>query len=271
MVGDDSGEKSFRRLFMKNKSLASFLVLAMISVACGSSTLGFEASATPELPTSSPTASMTPTAVPTATPNLTATVETVATQAADDSLAELQDLLRGEEVDYQGGNLLWRQNEPMKVAMQGPDARYLPFAEGKVGGNFILKSDVTWEATGILICGVAFRAESEIDQGRHYQFVLLRFSGAPAWAIEFNEFGQFKSSITKIQYSGTVNLKNGATNQLLIVARDEESVVFINGVRQGRYFDFSKQRLEGGFAVTGNQDSGEGSCEYANTFVWALK
>jgi hypothetical protein len=47
--------------------------------------------------------------------------------------------------------------------------------------------------------------------------------------------------------------------------------VFLNGVRQGKYYDTSKQRTEGYFAVLGQQDSGDGSCEYENTYVWALK
>jgi hypothetical protein len=256
---------------MNQKPLFVFLLLVILAMACGASAPTEVSVDTALPPTSIPTASETPTPVPTATANLTATIAAKATQASAGVLAELDDILKGEEIAYQEGSLLWEQETPLNIKMNGPDYRYTPFAEGKIGKNFILKSDVTWEATGILICGVMFRSEPDLEQGKQYQFLYLRFSGLPAWAIEFHEFGYFKNTPTKVQHSGAVDLSNGATNQLVIVVREEEFIIFINGIRQGRFFDYSKQSMEGGFAVLGNQDSGKGSCEFDNTFVWALK
>ena len=68
-----------------------------------------------------------------------------------------------------------------------------------------------------------------------------------------------------------MDLKNVAKNQFVLIANEGEFTVFLNGVRQGKYYDTSKQRTEGYFAVLGQQDSGDGSCEYENTYVWALK
>jgi hypothetical protein len=256
---------------MKWKSLAALLVLALLAIACGASAPEATETSTPLPPTDTPIPTETPTLVPTATPNLAATVSAKATQAADDVFAELGDILKDEEIPYQDGSLLWQQETPLDIELTGPESRYIPFAEGETGKNFILKSDVTWRATGILICGFMFRSEDDFEQGKQYQFLYLRFSGAPAWAIEYHEFGYFKNSPTKVKYSGAVDLTNGATNQLVLVANAGEFTVFINGTRQGRYFDYSEQSKEGAFAVLGSQDSGEGSCEYDNTFVWALK
>jgi hypothetical protein len=256
---------------MKSKNFALVLVLALLLSSCGSFAPEPTPTSTPLPPTATATSTQTAIPVPTNTPDRTATVAAKATQAAEGILADLDDELGDEEIDYSGGRLLWQQETPLSIEMTGPASQYQPFAEGLVASDFILKSDVTWKASGIIICGVIFRSEEDLAEGDQYQFLYLRFSGAPAWAIEYHEFGYFKNSPTKVQYSDAVDLANKATNQLIIVARGEEFTVFINGQRQGRYFDYSKQRLEGGFATLAMQDSGEGSCEFENTYVWALK
>lgn len=240
-------------------------------MACGTAAPAPTATSTPEPPTLTPTAVPTSTPVPTATPNKTATIAAKATQSADDVLAELDGILAKEDISYKDGSLLWKQETPLVIDMEGPSGFFQPFAEGEIARNFILKSDVTWEASGIIVCGIAFRSEPDFREGKQYNFLYLRFSGAPAWAIEFHEFGYFKNSPTKIQYSNAVDLENGATNELVIIVREDEFRVFINGTSQGRYFDYSKQQLEGSFAALATQDSGEGKCEYENMFVWALK
>ena len=256
---------------MNPKILFAFLVVVLLAMACGATAPEPTATSTPKPPTLTPTVEPTSTPVPTATPNKTATIAAKATQAADDVLAELDAILINEDIAYKDGSLLWKQETPIVIDMTGPSGFFQTFAEGEIGKNFILKSDVTWEASGVIICGIAFRSEPDLKEGKQYNFLYLRFSGAPAWAIEFHEFGYYKNSPTKIQYSNAVDLENGATNELLIVVRDEEFKVFINGTSQGRYFDYSKQQLEGRFAALASQDSGEGKCEYENTFVWTLK
>jgi len=186
-------------------------------------------------------------------------------------LAELDNLLKDTEIPYRDGRLAWKQNDNEVIRMQGPDGIFSPFAEDFDGGNFILKSDVIWNATGIIICGIIFRSEADQRLGAQYQFLFLRFSGAPAWAIEYHKFGDFRNSLTGVKYSSAVDLKNNATNQVVIVAMNETFTVYINGVRQGKYFDNSKQREDGVLAFLGMQDSGDGSCTYENTTIWELK
>ncbi|KAA0252618.1 MAG: hypothetical protein DPW18_16090 [Chloroflexi bacterium] len=256
---------------MKRSLFILCLVLMFINAACSSPAAEPTPTPTPAPPTSTPIPSATSTPVPTATPNLAATAEFRATQSAGDVLLELEDILGESELPYKDGSLLWQQKERQDIQLRGPDSRYQPFAEDINGKNFILKSDVTWNATGILICGIIFRSEPNFEEGKQYNFLFLRFSGAPAWAIEFHEFGRFKNSPTRVQYSSAVDLSNGATNQVLLVVNEEQFNVYINGVHQGRYFDYSKQSTEGGFAFVGLQDSGEGSCKYENSWVWELK
>lgn len=257
---------------MRHRNLFSVLViLVLVSLACG----GFaaEPTVTPTITPVPPTSTTVPTEtlIPTATPNRTATVQARATISASEILTELDRLLSDTEIPYQEGRLAWKQDERLNIEMIGPDGQFVAFAEEIKGEDFILKSEVTWNSTGIIICGVMFRSEPNFREGDQYRFVFLRFSGAPAWAIEYSEFGYPKNSPTGTKYSSAVNLENDATNEFVLVAQEGEFTVFINGVRQGRFFDYSKQRLEGGFAMMALQDSGEGSCQYENTWIWELE
>lgn len=257
---------------MKRRLFIFCLALVLINAACSGAAAEPTPTQTPKPPTATPVPpTETSTPVPTATQNLAATAAFKATQSALDVAVEIEDILGDTELAYETGGLLWQQKEDLEIRMKGPDSRYQPFAEDVTGKNFILKSDVTWNATGILVCGIIFRSEPNFEEGKQYNFLFLRFSGAPAWAIEFHEFGRFKNSPTRVQYSSAVDLSNGATNQVLLVVNEEQFNVYINSVHQGRYFDYSKQRTEGDFAFVGLQDSGEGSCKYENSWVWELK
>jgi hypothetical protein len=253
---------------MKYRSLFAITILIVVSLACAS--MGGEPTKTPQPPTETPLPTNTATAIPTATPNLTATAVAKAEEAEAKVLAELDDVLGDTEIPYKDGKLAWAQDESLEIRLLGPDSEYLPFAEDVVSKNFILKSEMTWSSTGILICGSIFRSEPDLEQGKQYAFVLLRFSGAPAWEIDFNNFGYFQNSPTKTQFSSALNQENKSTNEFVLVAQDEQFNVYINGVRQGRFFDYSKQSTEGRFGFLAGQDFGEGSCVCKNTWVWEL-
>ena len=222
-------------------------------------------------PTFTPLPTETPTLVPTSTPDKTATAAAQATETSNSILQELDKLLGDTDVPYQDGHLAWKQTKPLTVTLKGPGWDYVEIDKNLTADNFILKSDVTWEASGIIICGAIFRSEPSFEEGKQYQFAYLRLSGLPAWEIDVFEFGNFKNSPSKTQFSNAIDQGNGATNQVLLVAQDEQFTVYINQARQGRYFDYSKQRMSGSFAFHGFQDSGDGTCNYENSWVWALE
>lgn len=221
-------------------------------------------------PTASQTPSPAPTSTPTATPNATATAAAVATLVADDVIRELDQVLGDTDIPYKQGHLAWQQNESINIRMAGPDNEILEIDEELTAGDFILKSDITWEATGLLLCGAIFRSEPDLQEGKQYQFLFLRFSGLPAWAIEVHEFGQFRNSPTKTKFSDALDLGNGATNQVLLAVQDDHFTLYLNNARQGTYYDYSKQRAEGSFGFLGLQQSGDGSCKFENSWVWTL-
>jgi len=250
------------------------LLSAVLLAACGS-ILASDPTATlaptnsPE-PTLTPRPTDTPTPLPTSTPDVTATAEAKSTEFAASVLEELDILLKDTDIPYKQGHLLWEQSEPLAVELSGPDEQILPVDEELIAGNFIMKSDVTWTASGIMICGAAFRSEPDLERGKQYRFSFLRLSGLPAWRIEVSEFGQYQNSPTDVRFSGALDQGNGATNEFVLVANNDQFNLYINKAREGRFFDYSKQRTEGYFAFLGMQDSGNGTCEFENSWVWAL-
>ena len=158
----------------------------------------------------------------------------------------------------------------MNIQMSGPDFAILGIDDDLTAGDFIFKSDVTWEATGLLFCGAVFRSEPNLEEGKQYQFVFLRLSGLPAWTIEVHEFGYYKNSPTNVKTSKALDLTNGATNQFVLVVQDDNFTLYLNEVRQGTYYDYSKQRASGSIGFLGYQDSGQGECKFENSWVWSL-
>ncbi len=246
------------------------LFVLLFLLACGSIP-EINPTVTPALePTLTPLPTQTPAPSPTATRNVAATAIAKATQTAGDVLNELNNLLGDTDIPYKEGYLAWQYNEPITVKLTGPEQELQGINDKLIVSNFILKSDVTWTASGIILCGANFRSEPDLAVGKQYQFLFLRLSGLPAWSIDVLEYGQFKNSITKTQFSSALLQENGATNQVVLVAQDEQFTLYINHVRQGRYFDTSKQRTDGSFAFIALQDSGKGSCEFENSWIWSL-
>jgi len=213
----------------------------------------------------------TPTPVPSSTPDITATAAVIATEGAADILSELDNFLGDSDVPYKEGQLSWWQTETVRMDMSGPQSDNIwEIDKDLTAGNFIFKSDVTWEASGVLICGAIFRSEPDLLNGKQYQFYFYRLSGLPAYFIDVYEFGEFKNTITDAKFSNTLNVGNGETNQFMLVAQDDQFNVYINGVRQSRFFDYSKQRMDGNFGFLAWQESGTGYCEFENSWIWSL-
>ena len=260
---------------MKRFPYVTLLVVIMLT-ACGSLP-GFSPTATstplptntPE-PTFTPLPTDTPTPLPTSTPDAAATRAGKATETAGSVLEELDKFLGADSgIPYQDGHLIWQQTKPYSVNLTGPDEGFLAIEDAEAG-DFIFKADMTWEATGLLICGAVFRSEPDIEKGKQYMFSYLRLSGLPAWEIDVNQYGRYQNSPSDFRTSGALDLTNGSTNRFIIVAQANEFTIYINHTREGRFYDNSKQRSEGVFGFFGTQDSGKGSCEVENSWIWSL-
>lgn len=251
------------------------LAAILVQLACGGSTVPATSTTVPVTNTPEPTQTPKPTetSTPTATPNITATVAARATESAGSVMAELEDIFGDtDEIPYTNGRLAWQQASPTTINMSGPQNNtYKPLDKKLTAKNFIFKTDVTWVSGGLIVCGLAFRSEENLDRGKQYLLYFFRFIGAPVYLIDVFEFGQIKNSITKVQYASGLDSDNDATNQFILVAMDEQFIVYVNGERQGRYFDTSKQRMDGYFGFMAAQESREGSCKFEDSWVWTLE
>jgi hypothetical protein len=148
------------------------------------------------------------------------------------------DKLSGGDVPYKDGHLAC--GKPILAINVGPSgnvASILEIDDELSAGDFVFKSDVTWEATGWMYCGAVFRSEPNILKGKQYQFYFLRFSGLPIWYLDVFENGSdYLGTVSKEQSSDAIDMANGAVNQFVLVAEGEKFTVYFNGQRQGRFF-----------------------------------
>jgi len=265
------------------KQAALIALFAILVTGCGSGPSALDEAATlvaetvtARPPTSTPTPESTP--LPADTPKPLPTAEPIipltTTVEAASVLTELDvHVGTNSDVPYQDGYLAWQQTEPITINMEGPqkDAGILKaIGENIDGKNFIFKSKVTWNATGILICGLTFRAEPDLSKGKQYQFYFYRLSGLPAYKIDVYEFGRYKNTISDQKFSEGIDSTNGAANEFVLTVLDDRFTVSINGKQQGQFYDSSKQREDGILAFLAWQDSGKGSCSFEASWLWML-
>jgi len=265
------------------KYTAFFTLLVILTSGCqsGSSALDEAATMVAETVTARPpTATSTPpsTPLPENTPEPLSTAEPIyaltSTVEAASVLSEL-DVYVGTNsgIPYRDGYLAWRQDEPVTINMTGPQADVgilQAIAENVDPANFIFKSKVTWNASGILICGLAFRGEPDLYKGKQYQFYFYRLSGLPAYYLDVYEFGRFKNTISGEKYSDGINADNNDSNEFVLIVQNDQFTVSINGEQQGIFYDSSKQRESGFLAFLAWQDSGKGSCTFEDSWLWVI-
>jgi len=266
-----------------NKYVALLALLSLLITGCQSGQSALDQAATliaetvtSRPPTTTPTTSPTP--LPTDTPKPLPTAEPIisltTTLEAANILTEL-DVHVGTNsgIPYQDGFLAWQQTEPVTIDMSGPqkDAGILRAIDENINAaNFIFKSKVTWNANGVLICGLAFRAEPDLGKGKQYQFYFYRLSGLPAYKIDVYEFGRFKNTISEEKFLEGIDSNNGASNEFVLTVQGEQFIVFVNGKRQGQFHDSSKQRENGALAFLAWQDSGKGNCTFEDSWLWVI-
>jgi hypothetical protein len=267
---------------MKSRKFSSALVSAVLlvigsnMVACGvmsfrsptatptsTNTLVPTGTNTP-LPTSTDTP-VPPTATPTSTPNLEATQAAQQEQTARDMLTQL-------ELPSDIGHLVWHQDEAIAITLEGQQYDYDYFADNVFISDFVLYSEMTWKTNGWPTCGAWFRVNKHWDIPDYYVLQFLRFSGLPAWDIEYIKGGDFVSNITeKVRFSKSFSIQDGATNKFVLAATGNEFKVFINDTFIGRYYDYSSKLTQGGFAFTGSQSSGDTTCTFENSWIWTYR
>lgn len=262
----------------RNLALAFIVVLLVVgNSACGLSFLQ-PATATPTntpLPTATntplPTATFTATPKPTATNTPTATPDLKATQAA-----AMEQTIKAELVKMNlpsdNGHVGWIQGDTVTISLTGQSYDQKTFDDKFTAADFVMYSELTWKTDGWPICGMFFRSDDRLADGNFYLLQFLRFSGLPAWDIEFYRDGNYVTTVTnQVQFSSKLNIADGATNKVAFAAIGNQFKVYVNGKYEGQYFDWSKLLSEGNIAFAGSQSSGNTKCIFNNSWIWIYK
>lgn len=209
---------------------------------------------------------------PTSTPDVKATNNAAATQLVDKRLEIMKPDL--DLVGYpESGSLAWYQLNPISLVPRVNGSLYYDLInEDLIASDFIFKTDITWSATSLVVCGFGFRAEQNVTAGSFYEFLFERISGLPGWVINYYEDGQIVSTISgDVHFSEALNTENNATNTFILVAKGNEFTVYINGVRQGSFYDYGNNLSEGQFILLYYQDSGTSECKFDNSWLWVFE
>jgi hypothetical protein len=252
---------------MGSRIALPFLALAVLVLFVGGSCI---------IPLSQPAATNTPippiaTRVPTKVPTKAPTPDYAATAQAQVEgyiISQLQTF----ELPFDTGYIGWAQTDPVAIDLEGPGGFYNTFAEDLNVSDFVIQMDMTWDTTAWPWCGIFFRSDSSYADGSFYVIYFLRFSGLPAWDIEYFRDGAFVSQLTqKYQFSNWLDINSGATNQIMLAAQDNQFKVYVNGHYEGVYYDYSSKLDQGRFAYIAYEDSGTTTCTFNNTWIWVYK
>ena len=158
------------------------------------------------------------------------------------------------------------------IGLAGSAARFNKLNGLSGTSDFVISIELTWETNGWPVCGLMFRTDDRGIKGNYYAAQFLRFSGLPAWDIEYYKNGNLTGIPTeKTRFSSFLKLGSGDENQIVMAAVGNEFKMFINGNFEGRYYDYDTKLTKGDFAFLGWQDFGVTTCTFDKTWVWVYK
>ncbi len=248
--------------------------LVAANLACGFSSTS-QPTAVPTLPpppadTNTPLPTVTNTPRPTATNTLipTATPDRKATQAA-----ELETAIRSQLAELKlpadSGHIAWMQDEAISIPLQGAVYDWRSFDDNFSVGDFVMYTEATWKTDSWPTCGILFRSNDKFYDGNTYALQFLRFSGLPAWDIEYFKDGYYVTTITTdIKFSDYLDIADGAMNKIVLAAIGNQFKVYVNGNFEGQYYDWSKLLSEGNIGFLATQNAGNTKCIYENSWIW---
>ena len=276
--------------FTRTHAVILVLILACFLAACGNQeteTPPTNIAPTTEVPQPSSTPAPTDTPIPTSTstplptetptkaPTKTPTPDLMGTEVANAVLqaAEIADLI-APELDKLGfspddGSLAWYNAPPINIRIFDYNAAQIfQLGDDLNVEDFILSTDITWESSlGYAVCGIIFRAEP--DDGEYYIFQSMRLSGLPAWDIEFWDYDQYITTVSgEVQTNRAIQLDQGSTNSFMLVVQGDKMTAYANGTRLRTQYD--THRADGLLAFVAWHESGETTCTFSDTWVWAL-
>ncbi len=260
---------------MKHSFIAALAVLAFVVAACGGGAAP-AATATFSLATKTPAPTIAPTEAASNTPeptvDLTATADAENAAAMEQLRAYIEPdlVLAGHSLNV--GDLAWIQTQKLDMVNNTPGSFQTNEMDSTYSAaNFVMGFDVTWDSTtGLAGCGVIFRAKDNIERGEQAVFATLRLSGLGGWDFELWKFGQYQANLTgSVRTSSSINLKGGSTNHYVVSADGTTVTAYANGERLGST-DLKASMSSGFFGFVDFEESGQTTCTFENTWIWAL-
>jgi hypothetical protein len=224
--------------------------------------------------TLTPTATTRPTSTPrpateTPTPNPTATERAKLRSTLEAALARVSPEMDKVGLNASDGHIEWLNPDPytLKVSSYG-ESQVTRFGE-KILKDFVLHTEITWNSTsGLAGCGVIFHADDDFQNGGQYDFVLMRLQFQPRWDIEYWKFGRWQTTLTgSLLPSNVINDEPLSTNKVTLVVKGDEFIPYVNGEKL--QVVTSDKQPEGYLAFHAWQESGESSCQFSNSWLWA--
>jgi hypothetical protein len=274
MQGSHSRKQAFRHIYL------AVIILVLFSLAC-SVTGSLDATASPRqranTDTVSPTdtvvkkaATRTPTDVtqPTDTPDEEGTLTAEATLAAEAIVPDITAILSKAGSPAGTGYLVYAGKEGKTVTASGYNAmgfEAMPVSEEI--GNFALHSKIAWKSElGIAGCGWTFRVEhGDYATGKYYEFYYNRLSGAPFYSLY--AFGPSVSKEVGNGFSNAIDYRDGAVNDVMIIAKDTEFQIFFNGQRVNVFYDSTVRKGQFGYYTW--TESASSSCTFSDNWIWS--
>jgi hypothetical protein len=254
---------------MKPK-LALVLLSALLASCANAALTATEAPAEPTATKLPPTEALTDTPHPTATADLASTAIAATETAKADAMIEIVQELETIGLSADEAELVYLQSEPMLLSLneQALNGVVDETNDDSSYANFIMGVDIAWETkTGISGCGFVFRGEDDLMSGQQMQFVTIRLSGAPQWAIALARYGEPQAGLAS-GYNNIINSGQGDKNEYILVADGLSVTIFANGTRLGAT-TLPAARTEGRFGLIAWQDSGQTTCTFEN--MWVLE
>lgn len=229
----------------------------------------------PPTPTQTSTSTSTP-PPPTATPLPTPTVDYYATLAANKTataeaqLAAVQADMDQMGITMQPGKLAWTEPGPIPLDIENYSSYVFNPIVNYPLKDFVVHTHVKWDSTsGLAGCGIIFRADEDVNQGAHYDYVLTRLQGSPRWELDYFKFQKIQLPINgEAVYAKEINDEPNSSNELTVVAKGSDLTVYINNKKMGSYKN--DKLTQGRVGLTVWQESGSTVCDFSDVWLYVL-
>lgn len=250
---------------------AVFVVLSLVTLACGAAAPEPTATSTPIPATATATLVPTDTPKPTRTPRPTQTPDLAATQHSEALNSEAQDYFDKGYLSTADGDFIEYDDFQTDWAQLG---WYQWWVLDQTASDFFIsahfKWSTAWNYNDVSGCGFVFALQDNSD---HYA-VFLDKSRILFLGSDQSRNGSYSYEVGKTKGSGRVKFENPAEADFTLIVKGRYAYALVNGDLNAEYTLSKSQAIDGNLGLTvlsgTNKDYGT-RCEMTNLHVWLPK